>query len=156
MIDPNHPILELLRRDQRFRPDAYRFVFEALRYGQEELGLGQAGADRADETGGERPGADDADVSEEIRHVTGQQLCEAIRRYALQQYGPLAKNVLNHWGVQSTGHFGDIVFNLIDIGQMKKNESDSREDFDDVFDFENGLREVFDCATPESQREQRP
>jgi uncharacterized repeat protein (TIGR04138 family) len=144
MIDPNHPIVELMRRDQRFRPDAYRFVFEALRFGQDELGFGQSAG------GGDM---DSTDVDEDIRHVSGQQLCEAIRRYALQQYGPLAKHVLNHWGVRSTGDFGDIVFNLIDIGQMKKTESDRREDFDDVFDFEDGLQETFGQAMQESQRE---
>ena len=154
MIDHNHPIVELLRRDRRFRPDAYRFVFEALRYGQEELGLGQASV-----VGDSRIGnsaIDESGADEEIRHVTGQQLCEAIRRYALQQYGPLAKNVLNHWGVQSTGDFGDIVFNLINIGQMKKTESDRREDFDDVFDFDEGLQEAFGSAMTESHKEPRP
>jgi uncharacterized repeat protein (TIGR04138 family) len=140
-----HPILELLRRDPRYRPDAYRFVFEALRYGQEELGLGQPDG-----------AGDETDVDESVRHVTGQQLCEAIRRYALQQYGPLAKHVLDHWGVHTTGDFGDIVFNLIDIGQMKKTESDRREDFDDVFDFDEGLREAFEPAVPEFRKEQRP
>ena len=49
--------------------------------------------------------------------------------------GYLAKHVLNHWGVRSTGDFGEIVFNLIEIGQMRKTPDDRREDFDDVFDF---------------------
>jgi uncharacterized repeat protein (TIGR04138 family) len=147
MIDPNHPIVELMRRDRRFRPDAYRFVFEALRFGQEELGLGQS-ASSGDE--------DDPEAEEEVRHVTGQQLCEAIRRYALQQYGPLAKHVLNHWGVRSTGDFGELVFNLIDVGQMKKTESDRREDFEDVFDFSEGLQETFGQAMHESQKELGP
>jgi uncharacterized repeat protein (TIGR04138 family) len=144
MIDPNHPIVELLRRDRRFQPDAYRFVFEALRFGQDELGLGQS-AESDDE--------DDPEGSEEVRHVTGQQLCEAIRRYALQQYGPLAKQVLNHWGIRATSDFGDIVFNLIDVGQMKKTDSDRREDFDEVFDFDEGLQETFGAAMHESHKE---
>jgi uncharacterized repeat protein (TIGR04138 family) len=146
MIDPNHPIVELMRRDRRFRPDAYRFVFEALRFGQDELGFAQ----------GLAPADEELDSDEEVRHVTGQQLCEAIRRYALQQFGPLAKQVLNHWGIRSTGDFGDIVFNLIDIGQMKKTESDRREDFDDVFDFDDGLQETFGQAMHESQKELGP
>jgi uncharacterized repeat protein (TIGR04138 family) len=156
MIDPNHPIVELLRRDRRFRPDAYRFVFEALRYGQDELGLGQPSAGEATGRLDDDPEFSGAGDGDEIRHVTGQQLCEAIRRYALQQYGPLAKNVLNHWGVQRTGDFGDIVFNLIDIGQMKKTDSDRREDFDDVFDFDGGLREAFGNMMSEPNKEQRP
>ena len=53
-------------------------------------------------------------------HVTGQELCEAIRRYALDQYGYMAKLVLNNWGIRSTGDFGEIVFNLIRIGRMRK------------------------------------
>lgn len=83
------------------------------------------------------------DDPDEERHVTGQQLCEAIRQYAIQQYGMLAKNVLNEWGVRNTGDFGEIVFSLIEIGQMKKTESDRREDFENVFDFDDGLQDAF-------------
>ena len=54
------------------------------------------------------------------RHVSGQELCEAIRRYALEQYGYMAKTVLNSWGIHGTNDFGEIVFNLIRIGQMRK------------------------------------
>jgi len=126
-----------LRRDRRYHLDAYVFVFDALRFAQEQLGMGQ-------------PADDDAEVPEEERHVTGQQLCEAIRTYAVRQYGALAKNVLNHWGVQSTGDFGEIVFNLISIGQMRKTDSDRREDFDNVFDFEEAFRDTFGPLTSDS------
>ena len=137
MLDPDHPLAELLRRDSRYHRDAYFFVFEALRYAQEHLGLGRAQA------------LDDPE-SEDERHVTGQQLCEAIRRYAIEQYGLMAKNVLNEWGVYSTSDFGEIVFNLIDIGQMKKTHSDRREDFHNVFDFDDGLRDAFQPITSDS------
>ena len=137
MLDPRHPLAELLRRDRRYHHDAYFFVFEALRFAQEQMGLG----------GMTIPGDPE---TEEERHVTGQQLCEAIRQYAVQQYGMLAKNVLNEWGVRSTGDFGEIVFNLIDIGQMKKTESDRREDFENVFDFDEGLRDAFLPITSDS------
>jgi uncharacterized repeat protein (TIGR04138 family) len=129
MLDPDHPLAELLRRDRRYHRDAYFFVFEALRFAQDQLGLG-------------RPLPDDVE-DEQQRHVTGQQLCEAIRRYAVQQYGLMSKSVLNEWGVRSTNDFGEIVFNLIDIGQMKKTDTDRREDFDNVFDFDEGLRDAF-------------
>lgn len=130
MIDSDHPLAELLRRDRRYHRDAYFFVFEALRYAQEQLDMGQ-------------PQPALAGGAEEERHVTGQQLCEAIRQYAIGQYGMMAKSVLNEWGVRTTGDFGEIVFNLIDIGQMKKTDSDRREDFDNVFDFGDGLRDAF-------------
>jgi uncharacterized repeat protein (TIGR04138 family) len=142
MVDPKHPLAELLRRDKRYKVDAYVFVFDALRYGQEEMGLGVA-----------PPRDDEEDEDDEAeRHVTGQQLCRAIQQYAIQQYGLLARNVLRHWGIEKTGDFGDIVFNLIDIGQMRKTDQDRREDFADVYDFEEafGEDEVFSaehCAT---------
>ena len=139
MIDPDHPLAELLRRDRRYHRDAYFFVFEALRYAQEQLGLGRPTP------------ADVEDVEDqEQRHVSGQQLCEAIRRYAVQQYGLMAKSVLNEWGVRTTGDFGEIVFNLIDIGQMKKTDNDRREDFENVFDFDDGLRDAFQPITSDS------
>ena len=138
MLDPDHPLAELLRRDRRYHRDAYFFVFEALRFAQEQLGLG-----------GMRP-TDAADDPSEERHITGQQLCEAIRQYAVQQYGMLAKNVLNEWGVHRTSDFGEIVFNLIDIGQMKKTATDRREDFDNVFDFDDGLKDAFLPITSDS------
>jgi uncharacterized repeat protein (TIGR04138 family) len=136
MLDQDHPLAELLRRDRRFHRDAYFFVFEALRFAQEQLGIG-----------GIAPGQGDPD---EERHVTGQQLCESIRQYAVQQYGMLSKNVLNEWGVHNTGDFGEIVFNLIDIGQMKKTDADRREDFENVFDFDEGLKDAFLPITSDS------
>ena len=136
MLDQDHPLAELLRRDRRYHRDAYFFVFEALRFAQEQLGIG-----------GMAPQGEDPD---EERHVTGQQLCEAIRQYAIQQYGMLSKNVLNEWGVRTTGDFGEIVFNLIEIGQMKKTDSDRREDFENVFDFDAGLRDAFVPITSDS------
>ena len=67
-------------------------------------------------------------------------LCEAVRKLALRQYGLLAATVLNHWGVRSTSDIGDIVYNLIAAGDLEKTPSDSRSDFDNVFDFDTALR----------------
>ena len=82
------------------------------------------------------------------RHVTGQELCEAIRRYALEQYGYMAKTVLNSWGLHSTSDFGEIVFNLIRVGQMRKTPSDTRVDFDNVYDFDTALKQDFKITPP--------
>ena len=143
MLDPAHPIAELLRHDRRYHFDAYVFVFEALRFAQESMGLGAAAHEPED--------PDD----EPERHVTGQQLCEAMRRYAHEQYGYLAKQVLNHWGITRTGDFGEIVFNLIEIGQMRKTPDDRREDFDDVFDFAEGFQHSFQISSVDSSEEPR-
>jgi uncharacterized repeat protein (TIGR04138 family) len=144
MAETVHPLAELLHRDRRYQFDAYVFVFEALRYAQQKLGVGNPADDELDPD------------EEEEHHVSGQQLCEAIRHYAVQQYGLLAKRVLNHWGIHSTSDFGEIVFNLIDIGQMRKTDADRREDFDDVFDFDAGLRDAFVPLTSDSREERRP
>jgi uncharacterized repeat protein (TIGR04138 family) len=141
MLDPAHPIAELLRHDRRYHFDAYVFVFEALRYAQEKMGLGAAAEE-----------ADDPEDEPE-RHVTGQQLCEAMRRYAHEQYGYLAKQVLNHWGITSTSDFGEIVFNLIEIGQMRKTPDDRREDFNEVFDFAEGFQHSFQISAVDSSEE---
>jgi uncharacterized repeat protein (TIGR04138 family) len=117
------PIIKLLRRDRRYKLEAYQFVREALDYAHRKLGMGHQHAGKSGEP------APDA-------HVTGQQLCEAIRHFAIEQFGLMAKLVLNSWGIRSTGDFGEIVYNLIEINEMKKSPSDRREDFDDVYDFE--------------------
>ena len=78
-------------------------------------------------------------------------MCEAIRLYALEQYGYMAKCVLNEWGVHNTGDFGEIVFNLIRLSLMRKTDSDRREDFDDGFDFETGLRQSFQITPHEGE-----
>lgn len=125
------PILRLLQEDRRYRFEAYQFVREALEYAHRELGMGR------------QPAAGPDDDPPQGMHVTGQQLCEALRLYALEQFGYLAKTVLNSWGVQSTSDFGEIVYNLIDINEMRKSEYDRREDFDDVYDFEQAFRKNF-------------
>jgi uncharacterized repeat protein (TIGR04138 family) len=67
-------------------------------------------------------------------------VCEAVRRLALRQYGLLAATVLAHWGIRSTSDVGEIVYNMIATGDLEKTPSDSRSDFDNVFDFETALR----------------
>jgi uncharacterized repeat protein (TIGR04138 family) len=140
ITDPNDSFLRLLREDTRYRPDAYFLVWEALKFAQEELKMGKKVPSE--------PLADPAEEEPEQpkgphRHVTGQDLCEAIRHYALRQYGYMAKTVLNSWGLSSTGDFGEIVYNLIRIGQMRKTKDDRREDFDNQYDFQTAFQEDF-------------
>ena len=151
LIDPSHPIAQLLREDKRYKLEAYVFVFESLNYAHTALGMGEP-----EKAGGKparsprRRASEEEPAEESERHLTGQQLCEAMRQYALEQYGRMAKCVLNSWGVHSTGDFGEIVFNLIRIEQMRKTKDDRREDFDEVFDFEKDLVEKFMIALPEN------
>ncbi len=137
MRDLRDPLTDLLKKDRRYKREAYFFVFESLRFAHEVLGLG------ADQSSEPIPGvADEPEITPE-RHVSGQELCEAIRQYALNLYGYMAKTVLNSWGLYTTGDFGEIVFNLIRAKQMRKTPQDCREDFDDVYDFDQAFRKNF-------------
>jgi uncharacterized repeat protein (TIGR04138 family) len=150
MHNPSHPIVELLKRDKRYRFEAYVFVFEALGYAHTTLGMGSEQPSEIPENEPQgSAGRVEIRVENPERHLTGQQLCEAIRQYALEQYGYMAKCVLNSWGVRNTGDFGEIVFSLIAIGQMRKTKDDRREDFDHVFDFDTGLQQDFRITLPE-------
>ncbi|MEI6892488.1 MAG: Minf_1886 family protein, partial [Pontiella sp.] len=70
-----------------------------------------------------------------MRHVSGQELLEGMREYALKEYGPVTKRVLSEWGINECVDFGNIVFNLIDEGLLGKTEEDTLEDFMGGYDF---------------------
>lgn len=78
---------------------------------------------------------------EKPRHVTGQELAWGMRRYALDQFGPMAKTVLQHWGIRQTLDLGKIVFALIEIKLLSKQDEDKLEDFDKVYEFEKSFSE---------------
>ena len=82
---------------------------------------------------------DDADFEAGMRHVSGRQLCEGLRDFAIEQYGMLAKTVLRRWRIRACEDFGHIVFAMIEADMMHKTEDDSLEDFVDVFDFEQAF-----------------
>lgn len=143
MNDPHRALVELLKADTRYKFDAYLFVREGLSYAQDVLNVE-----------GKTPAEDDIDLESRSagpeRHLTGQQLCEAIREYAIDQYGLMAKVVLNNWGVRSTSDFGEIVYNMIEIGLMKKSDSDQRKDFDKVYDFSTAFQQQFEITMPDA------
>lgn len=134
MTKQPHPLRELLEQDQRYTLDAYQFVREALAYAQEVLRM-------------PKQESEEDESPEEEHHLTGQQLCEAIRLYALEQFGYMAKTVFNTWGIHNTGDFGEIVYNLIRIKQMKKSDADRREDFNDVYEFDGAFQPIFELSS---------
>jgi len=137
MTEKSFPIIELLQQDQRYKLEGYQFVREALQYAQEVLSM------PAQESASEKAGAKAAKSEKTEHHLTGQQLCEAIRVYAVEQYGYLAQTVLNNWGIHTTGDFGEIVYNLIRIEEMRKSKHDRREDFDDQYNFDEAFQPIF-------------
>lgn len=80
----------------------------------------------------------------ERRHVSGDELALACRDFAMEQYGLLARHVLEFWGIKSTADFGTIVFTLIEVGLLRAQEEDRVEDFEGVFAF----RDAFEIDYP--------
>lgn len=104
-------IVESIRlRDNRYQPDAFQFVREALDYRVTRL--------------------------ENRRHISGRELLEGVRHLALDRYGPMARSVLNHWGIHAGEDVGNIVFHLVDAGVMSKTDQDSMVDFSGVIRFD--------------------
>ena len=110
-------LAQILLRDDRYSREAYKFVQEGLEFTVQRRG--------------------------KRGHVTGTELLTGLRDLARERFGLMARTVLNQWGVKSTSDFGEIVFNLVDEQIMSKQDSDTREDFANVYDFE----EAFDRDT---------
>lgn len=121
-------VVQICKEDPRFDRKAYDFVRLGLDHTVKELRK------------------KDASRAERSRHVTGPELLEGLRAYALDQYGPLAKTVLNAWGIRRCRDFGDIVFNLIEYNVFSKTDNDRREDFSDIFDFDEAFVKPFQPA----------
>jgi uncharacterized repeat protein (TIGR04138 family) len=109
---------EILKQDNRYERDAYYFVREGLDFTLKMLKRGAPSGSR---------------------HVSGQELLEGLRRYALDQFGPMAKTVLGHWGVTRCEDFGAIVFSMVNKGILGKTEQDSPEDFKAGYDFDEAF-----------------
>jgi uncharacterized repeat protein (TIGR04138 family) len=131
LVARSDPFAQLLAEDRRYRYEAYAFVEAGLAYAQEVLGLGRVAT-----LHGRTVRRDDG---RPVRHISGQELCWALRDLAHRQYGLLAKLVLESWGVYSTSDFGEIVYNLIRVGILSKSDGDRRSDFDNVYDFHQAL-----------------
>ncbi len=104
----------------RYHPNAYRFLFAALKHTQDHLGRSQA-------------------RGEEQAHISGKELVFGIRDFARSQFGLMALAVFRTWGVRSTRDFGNMVFELIEQGKMRKTPRDQLSDFFDVYDFEEAF-----------------
>ena len=85
-----------------------------------------------------------------VRHVTGPELLDGVRHYALKEFGPMVMTVFDSWGIRSCEDVGHMVFNLIRAGVFGKTEQDSIEDFKNVYDFEEAFVKPFAPEKPET------
>ena len=112
-LDFGQKLEDIVQQDSRYDREAYLFLRDAL-----------------DFTIKARKKAKEID-----QHVTGQQLLEGIRQYALKQFGPMVTTVLSYWGLRSGADFGEMVFNFIRVGIFGKTDTDSIEDFKGGYTF---------------------
>ncbi len=120
-------VVSILKRDKRFDPQAYFFLKDALDYTLKRI---------ADANDGQ------------ARHVSGPELLAGFRDFALEQFGPMASTLMKEWSIRKCQDVGDMVFNLIEEQVFGKQESDKKEDFSEVFDFEASLVTPFLPARP--------
>lgn len=128
MDNPGEKMHDLIRRDGRYPREAFAFLHEGLNRAVQQIHGNEKLAESQNEEG----------LSEKL-HVTGQQLCESLRDYAIDRWGLLAPTVLRSWGICESLDFGNMVYLLIEGGFMRKTDDDSIEDFRDVYDFEKAF-----------------
>ncbi len=133
-------VFDICKKDARYNPDAYFFLVEALDVTVKDIRKSQP---------------------DHGRHVSGKELLDGIKAFALDEFGPMSHTVFSEWGIHATQDFGEIVFNLIEAGRLGKTASDSREDFKDVYSFEEAFLAPFepqaeaDAAVPPPTRGKR-
>ena len=107
---------ELTAKYPQYAPEAYEFLRAGLDYTSEHLhGEGKQA------------------------HMTAEQLYLGSCAYALQEYGPLARKLLEMWGINTSRGFGCVVYNLIEVGVFGKQKGDTQEEFDTLPDLETLL-----------------
>lgn len=132
-LDFSEVVTLICKEDNRFSKQAYNFVRQGLDFTVKELKKS------------------DSRRAGRSLHVTGVELLMGMRAYALDQFGPMARTVLEEWGIKRCTHFGDIVFNLIEYNVFSKTEQDRREDFSDVYTFEEAFEAPFLPSKPRAK-----
>jgi uncharacterized repeat protein (TIGR04138 family) len=122
-------LAEIVRKDERYAPEAYEFVFDGLSHTQMLLGR--------------VPTKDAGEKGQQQCHVSGQELVRGLCDLAKRQFGLMARVVFHLWGINRTADFGEIIFNLIGAELLSKTDSDRREDFHDVLDLDRELRDSY-------------
>ena len=97
-------------QEPRFRREAYGFLLLAL--GSTVSAL---------------PAERQADPTR--RHLSGPELLRGVVDLARREFGSMAPAVFTEWGVRSSADLGEIVFLLVESGQLSARPEDRREDF---------------------------
>lgn len=114
----------ILSKHPEYAPDAYHFMRTAL----------DSASRRFNKTA-ENP------------HLTAEELYLGFCAALLEEYGPLAKAVTEHWGIFKSADVGAIVYNLIEVGVFGRQESDTQAQFDHLRRIDDILNEPYLPAT---------
>lgn len=118
-------LTRMVEENPRYHRDAYLFLREALDFTQKTIGKANKSRGR------------------EGSHITGPELLNGIREYAVAIYGPMTVTVFEEWGITSCEDFGNMVFLMIENNLLRKTDQDRREDFKNGFSFEEAFRKPF-------------
>ena len=112
----------IVDRDPRFDPEAYAFISDAVLYTTRKMESGSRTSKR---------------------HISGRELLDGIKEFAMQQFGPIAPEVLRHWGMNDSMAIGHVVFNMVNNQLLGKTREDTIEDFRNGFDFDMEFAKPF-------------
>ena len=122
MSDFDASVERLVLRDTRYPREAYVFLRSALDFTQA--------------------------LHNRTGHVSVTELLDGIRQYTLKEYGPMSMLVLEEWGIRTCADLGELVFNLIEEGELRKTDQDRREDFATGYDFFEAFRKPYLPSEP--------
>lgn len=127
-------IREIIEKDSRYPAPAYEFISDAVNYTAKKL----------------------MRHNQQDRHISGEELLQGICEYAIDQYGPMAEEVLKDWGISSGPSVGNVVYNMIDRKLLRASDDDSIEDFNVEFDFSEELRKPFETSSTRRKKTNPP
>lgn len=96
----------IVSRYEDYAPDAYDFLRQALDHSAQRF-----------------------KQDSKTAHLSAEELYLGVCSLALEEFGPMARSVLEYWGIQSSVDVGEIVFRLIEVGVFGKQEGDSINQF---------------------------
>lgn len=115
--------------DSRYRREAYGFVMVALGITVQSL-------------------PPERRLDPQARHLSGQELLRGITALARREFGLMAPTVFREWGVQTAADIGEIVFQLVECGQLGARPEDRHEDFLGGPDLLRTLTEGLELGVP--------
>jgi uncharacterized repeat protein (TIGR04138 family) len=125
-------LTKIVENDPRYHRDAYTFLREALEFTQKLISKAN---------------------KNQVRHISGPELLNGIREYALLTFGPMTTTVFEEWGIRTCEDFGNMVFAMVENNLLRKQDQDSPADFKNGYSFDEAFRKPF---LPASKRAVQP